>query len=228
MGCAMWFLGALALVALVLLWPDTEALQERLAEQEQALQQLEQENRRLRGAQRVQRNGVSMTWVSGLAVAGTAAFIVLVGLAFVDGGARADRDRLRIQLADLEARFRTAAAARDDLNQKVADLRVEVAQASEVARDREQSFRAIEAECDRLERLVRRLQTDAAANSRVDPRSHAAGLALLGLQPPFTPDAARTAYRNVSKTIHPDVCKGPEATRLMRLATDCYERITKT
>ena len=96
------------------------------------------------------------------------------------------------------------------------------------ARERDQlktRLRGAEAERDDLRRRVRHLENEAAR--RADPGGYAAGLALLGLRPPVTPQTMRTAYLKVSKTIHPDVCKGPEANRLMRLATECYEGIAK-
>ena len=125
----------------------------------------------------------------------------------------------------LKTRLQEADAERDDLKRRVRRLR-------NTARERDQlktRLQEADAARDDLRRRVRHLENEAAgfANRRADPDRYDAGLALLGLRPPVTPETARTAYHKVSRTIHPDVCKGPEATRLMRLATECYERIAK-
>ena len=136
-----------------------------------------------------------------------------------------ERDRLRTRLEAVEAE-------RDGLQIKVRHLEHDAAGTVNVVHERDRlrtRLREVEVERDALQRRVRRLEREAAefANGRAEPGGHAAGLALLGLRPPVTPEMARTAYRKVSRTIHPDVCKGPEASRLMRLATECYERIVK-
>ena len=134
-----------------------------------------------------------------------------------------ERDRLITRLQGIETQ-------RDDLKRRIKYLENEAAGLVDTARERDQlktRLQEAEAERDDLKRRVRRLQNEATANRREDPGGYAAGLALLGLRPPFTHQTARTAYRKVSRTIHPDVCKGPEASRLMRLATECYERIAK-
>ena len=134
-----------------------------------------------------------------------------------------ERDRLMTRLQGIETQ-------RDDLKRRIKYLENEAAGLADTARERDQlktRLQEAEAERDDLKRRVRRLENEATANRRADPGGYAAGLALLGLRPPFTHQTARTAYRKVSRTIHPDVCKGPEASRLMRLATECYERIAK-
>ena len=122
----------------------------------------------------------------------------------------------------LKTRLQEADAERDELKRRVGRL----------SRERDQlrtRLQEADGARDDLRRRVRHLENEAAgfANRRADPDRYDAGLAVLGLRPPVTPEAARTAYHKVSRTIHPDVCKGPEATRLMRLATECYERIAK-
>lgn len=141
---------------------------------------------------------------------------------------------------ELRTRLREAEAERDSLNRRVSRLKSETFAFANTVRERDQlktRLQVAEAARDdlrrrvgRLEDEVRSLENEAAefANRRAEPGSYAAGLALLGLRPPITPETARTAYRRVSRTIHPDVCKGPEASRLMRLATECYERIANT
>ena len=215
----MWLLAAAAVVLLWLMWPDTEELRLRL-------EQLEEENRILRSAQSERGDDSSVMWISALAVAGGVVFTVLVGAAFV-GQVQTERDHLQTRLEKLETRLQGAEAERSDLKTRVRRLQNEAAAFAEAVRERDQWLRGAEAENDRLKRRVRRLENEAATNRRAGSGDYAAGLALLGLQSPFTHEAARTAYRNVSRTIHPDVCKGPEANRLMRLATECYERITK-
>ena len=141
-------------------------------------------------------------------------------------GAARERDQLKTRLQEVEGE-------RDGLQTRVRRLQHEAAELANVVRERDRlrtRLREVEVERDGLQRRVRHLEREAAefANRRAEPGSHAAGLALLGLVPPVTPETARTAYRRLSRTIHPDVCKGPEAGRLMRLATECYERIVKT
>ena len=149
--------------------------------------------------------------------------------------AAAERDELKHRVTRLK---NEAAAERDELKHRVTRLKNEAAEFANTARERDQLMTQLHAntarECDQLKaerddlkRRVRQLENEAAGFRSADPGRYAAGLALLGLRPPVTPETARTAYRKVSKTIHPDVCKGPEATRLMRLATECYERIPK-
>ena len=160
----------------------------------------------------------SAMWISTLAIAGLLGFTVLqhytARIAFVDA-VRTERDRLKTRLKELKLQMdglMHASAERNDLKQRVRRL----------ARERDQlmtRLQRIEAERDDLKHSVRRLENETG--------DYAAGLALLGLRPPFTRQTARTAYHKVSRTIHPDVCKGPEASRLMRLATECYERIAK-
>ena len=95
-GCAMWLLAAAAVVLLWLMWPDTEELRLRL-------EQLEEENRRLRSAQSERGDDSSVMWVSALAVAGGVVFTVLVGAAFV-GQVQTERDHLKTRLEKLETR----------------------------------------------------------------------------------------------------------------------------
>ena len=132
----------------------------------------------------------------------------------------------------LKTRLDKAHAQRNDLKRKVRELESEAARLANIAQERDQlktRLHEAHAQRDDLKRRVRHLENEAAgfANRRADPDRYDAGLALLGLRPPVTHETARTAYHKVSRTIHPDVCKGPEASRLMRLATECYERITK-
>ena len=134
-----------------------------------------------------------------------------------------ERDQLTTRLQGIETQ-------RDDLKRRIRRLENEAAGFADTARERDllkSRLQGAEAERDDLKLRVRRLENEAAANRRADPGDYAAGLALLGLRPPFTHQTARAAYRKVSRTIHPDVCEGPEATRLMRLATECYERIAR-
>ena len=198
----------------------------------------------------------SAMWISALAIAGLLGFTVLhhytARIAFVDA-VRTERDRLKTGLKalklemdglmhasaernDLKHRVRRLArerdqlktrlqgieAERDNLKRRVRRLENEAAGFADTARERDQlktRLQGAEVEIDDLKRRVRRLENA--------PGVYAAGLALLGLRPPFTRQTARAAYRKVSKTLHPDVCKGPEANRLMCLATECYERIAK-
>lgn len=99
-----------------------------------------------------------------------------------------------------------------------------------VTRERDQlksQLNTAETERDALKREVSRLKQVVAAKTRAGCDSYTVGLAILGLREPVTKGAARAAYRKVARTVHPDVCAGPEATRLMRLATEAYERIEK-
>ena len=50
----------------------------------------------------------------------------------------------------------------------------------------------------------------------------AIAITILGIEPEyeFDPDAVQAAYRRLCRTVHPDVCDGPEAARLLSLATD--------
>ena len=50
---------------------------------------------------------------------------------------------------------------------------------------------------------------------------------LLGLGLRFSTKDIELAYRRMVKTIHPDICAGPEATRLLRLATDARAILLK-
>ena len=57
-------------------------------------------------------------------------------------------------------------------------------------------------------------------------------MAVLGLQVPEVFDAkakadVENAYRKMVRTVHPDVCKGPDAARLFTLATESRELILK-
>ena len=51
---------------------------------------------------------------------------------------------------------------------------------------------------------------------------------ILGIEAGATRESAKGAYRKLARTLHPDVCPGPEANRLMTLATACYEELPKT
>ena len=170
----------------------------------------------------------SAMWISALAIAGLLGFTVLQHYtARIAASAEGDDLKHRVRrLArerdQLKTRLQGIEAERDDLKRRVRRLENEAAGFADTARERDQlktRLQGAEAERDELKRRVRRLE--------IAPGVYAAGLALLGLRPPFTRQTARAAYRKVSKTLHPDVCKGPEANRLMCLATECYERIAK-
>ena len=51
---------------------------------------------------------------------------------------------------------------------------------------------------------------------------HVAAFAILGVDPKdtFNPTDIESAYRRMALTVHPDVCRGPEASRLFRLAAN--------
>ena len=48
---------------------------------------------------------------------------------------------------------------------------------------------------------------------------------LLGVEPNATGSEIANAYRRLMQTVHPDVCKGPEAERLAQQATDAREML---
>ena len=54
-------------------------------------------------------------------------------------------------------------------------------------------------------------------------------LAVLGLDQPAIGDRAAiaSAYRRLAQTVHPDVCEGPEAARLMDLGTRARDLLLK-
>ena len=54
---------------------------------------------------------------------------------------------------------------------------------------------------------------------------HARGL--LGLKEGATEPEVATAYRRLMQTVHPDVCKGPEAARLAHDATEARNAVLK-
>ena len=195
------------------------------------------------------------TWIYTLAVAGLLGFMAPPAL-YVTRGRDHVKSRLKQLRFEING-FKHAAAERDELKHRVTRLKNEAAEFAKTAQEHDQLkirlHKKLESEAarlaniaqerdqlktrlheahaqrDDLKRRVRHLENEAAgfANRRADPDRYDAGLALLGLRPPVTHETARTAYHKVSRTIHPDVCKGPEASRLMRLATESYERITK-
>ena len=64
-----------------------------------------------------------------------------------------------------------------------------------------------------------------------DPKNYAQqawlAAAILGLGLEFDSKDVEAAYRRTSRTVHPDVCSGPEAKRLFSLATDSREYLLK-
>ena len=54
-----------------------------------------------------------------------------------------------------------------------------------------------------------------------------AAAAILGLGLTFEAEDVEAAYRRTAKTIHPDVCSGPEAGRLFKLATQARKFLLK-
>ena len=54
-----------------------------------------------------------------------------------------------------------------------------------------------------------------------------AAAAILGLGLKFDSKDVEAAYRRTSRTVHPDVCHGPEGKRLFRLATQAREFLLK-
>ncbi len=51
---------------------------------------------------------------------------------------------------------------------------------------------------------------------------------LLGVEPNATGNEIADAYRRLMQTVHPDVCKGPEAERLAQQATDARKMLAST
>ena len=63
-------------------------------------------------------------------------------------------------------------------------------------------------------------------NATMESQAWAAA-AILGLGLKFGPEDVEAAYRRMSKTIHPDLCSGPDAARLFRLATQARKFLLK-
>lgn len=43
----------------------------------------------------------------------------------------------------------------------------------------------------------------------------------------FNSAIINAAYKRLARTVHPDVCRGPESVRLMKLAVDCRDLLLK-
>ena len=122
---------------------------------------------------------------------------------------------LRAELATAEQATRTARASERRVKKRCADLRAELAaaeQATQTAQAAEQLWRE---RADELER----------APGRGGRRETVAQL--LGLPSPITRKAVKAAKRNVAKTLHPDVCKGPLATTMMQFLNSALDDLER-
>lgn len=122
---------------------------------------------------------------------------------------------IRKKLKSAEEEARTARASERRVKKRCADLRAELAaaeQATQTAQAAEQLWRE---RADELER----------APGRGGRRETVAQL--LGLPSPITRKAVKAAKRNVAKTLHPDVCKGPLATTMMQFLNSALDDLER-
>lgn len=131
----------------------------------------------------------------------------------------AENRRLRAEMKDAGRRWEHATAAIREELRRVAEERDALELTAAGMRER----------LAERQRQIHRLEADLRRTRETAPGARrTAGLMILGIEAGATRESAKGAYRKLARTLHPDVCPGPEANRLMTLATACYEELPKT
>ena len=146
-----------------------------------------------------------------------------------DGAAQrhaAENRRMRAEMKDAGRRWEHATATIREELRKVTGERDDLGRTATGMRE---ALAARNAERQRLLASIHRLEADLRRARETAPGARrTAGLMILGIEAGATRESAKGAYRKLARTLHPDVCPGPEANRLMTLATACYEELPKT
>ena len=138
----------------------------------------------------------------------------------------AENRRLRAEMKDAGRRWEHATATIREELRRVTEERDDLERTATGMRER---LAERNAERQRLRASIHRLEADLRRARETAPGvRQTAGLMILGIEVGATRESAKGAYRKLARTLHPDVCPGPEANRLMTLATACYEELPKT
>lgn len=125
--------------------------------------------------------------------------------------AAAADERRRTKKAVAAAKGRTRTEASKAHKAATAELRAKLKAAEQEATVARTAERRLTDRNEGLKQRVLELERLPGHHSRTEVVAH-----MLGLATPVTRQAINTAKRQVAKTFHPDVCRGPLATRIMQ------------
>ena len=151
---------------------------------------------------------------------------------------------LRAEVAAAKQATRTARASERTAKKRCAELRIEVDAAEQATRTAQASERTAKKRCAELRAEVDAAEdatrTARAAEQRWRKRADELEKSpdrggrreivaqVLGLPSPITRKAVKAAKRNVAKTLHPDVCKGPLATTMMQFLNSALDDLERS
>lgn len=151
---------------------------------------------------------------------------------------------IREKLKAAEQEAQTARASERTAMKRCVDLRAEVAAAKQATRTARTSERTAKKRCAELRAEVDAAEdatrTARAAEQRWRKRADELKKSpdrggrreivaqVLGLPSPITRKAIKAAKRNVAKTLHPDVCKGPLATTMMQFLNSALDDLERS
>lgn len=151
---------------------------------------------------------------------------------------------IREKLKAAEQESQAARASERTAMKRCADLRAEVAAAKQATRTARTSERTAKKRCAELRAEVDAAEdatrTARAAEQRWRKRADELKKSpdrggrreivaqVLGLPSPITRKAIKAAKRNVAKTLHPDVCKGPLATTMMQFLNSALDDLERS
>lgn len=120
-------------------------------------------------------------------------------------------ERYRTRKAVAAAKEKTRTEASKARKAATAELRVKLKAAEREATVARTAERMLKDQNEELKKRVLELEMRPGHHSRTEVVAH-----MLGLATPVTRPAIKAARRQVAKTFHPDVCRGPLATRIMQ------------
>lgn len=123
---------------------------------------------------------------------------------------------LRAEVAAAKQATRTARVSERTAKKRCAELRAEVAAAEQATADARAAEQRWRKRADELEK-----SPDRGGRREIVAQ-------VLGLPSPITRKAVKAAKRNVAKTLHPDVCKGPLATTMMQFLNSALDDLERS